>query len=94
MVGDLILDHLELAGMSLRHQLTQQLQRAEMVLDRVMVHCVVAVVVRVGTPGLVAFVHAVEVVVPGGEPQRRDPQLLKVGEMIDNPAQVAAMEPA
>src|SRR6516165_11278295 len=80
--------------MSLNHQLAQYVHCAEMVLDGVQVHRVVAVVVGVWAPGSFTLIKAVEVVIPRVRPERSHAQLLEVGEMIDDPAQVASMKTA
>src|SRR6516225_4859723 len=64
-----------------------------MVLDGVMIDRVVAMVVGVGAPRLAALVKSVVVVVPGGQPECGNAQLLKIGQSLDDAAQVAAVPP-
>ena len=91
-VRHLVLDHLDAQRVRPVHQLPQRGEVAEVLLDRVEVHRAVAVVVgdRLAVVRL-ALVQVVDVVVPGVEPDRGDPEVLQVRQAIDHPAQVAAV---
>ena len=68
LVGDLVLNDLEPPSMGLGHKLSQGLQAAEVVLNSIMVHRVIAVVVSIRAPRLITFIHSVEVIIPWSEP--------------------------
>ena len=91
-VRDLVLDHPDARGVGPVDHLAQRREIAEVLLDAVEVDGPVAVVVgdRLPVVGL-AVVQVVDVVVPGVEPQRGDAELLQVRQLLDDPAQVAAV---
>src|SRR3989442_4946177 len=60
-----------------------------MIFYTVVIDRVIAMIVGIRAPGLIAGVHAIPVVVPGCQPQRGYSQLLEIGKMIDDAAKVA-----
>ena len=64
-VCDLVQYDLDAVSPAFADHVLQIGERAEMILDPVIIDRVIAVIVRVWAPGLVAAVHTVPVVVPG-----------------------------
>ncbi len=48
-------------------------------------------VVSIWTPGLIAVVHSIPVVMPGSKPKRGDAEIFEIGKAIDDAAQIAAV---
>ena len=90
-VGDLILYHLHAERVGLFDQLAQGRHVAEAVFDGVVIDGVVAVVVGVRAPRVLAAVEAVPVVVPRRRPDGGDAEVFEVGQAVDDAAQVAAV---
>ena len=94
MIRHLVLNYLQTQRVSFLDQLTQRLHIAKAIFDRVIIDRVVAVIVSAWTPGTIAVVHAVPIVVPGIQPERSHAKVLEIAELIDNAAQIAAMKGA
>ena len=80
--------------MGLPDQLAQRREIAKAIFDRVVIDRVIAVIVSIRAPGLIATIHAVPVVVPRRQPQCSDAELFEIRQMVDDAAQVAAMKRA
>ena len=91
-VRHLVLDHLDAGGMRLLDQVAQGSEVAEVFLDRIETGGAVAVVVgdRLAVYGLYVVRH-VGVVVPGVEPERRDPEVAQVRQARGDARQVSAV---
>src|SRR5262245_32230344 len=90
-IGDLVLNDPQTECMSLLDQLAKCFKIAESILNLVKVDSVIAVIVGVWTPWLVAFIKAVPVVVPGTQPQCRNAEVLEIWQVIDDAAQITAV---
>src|ERR1035441_1511325 len=91
-IGHLILNDLDAHGMGLVDQFAELVERAEVLLDGIVVHGAVSVVVGDGAVAIgFAFVAAVGVVVDGSEPERGDAERFQVGQVLDDAFAIAAM---
>ena len=64
---------------------------AKTIFDGVIINRMIAVIISVRTPRLVAVIHAIPVVVPGREPKSGHAQFFQIRKMIDDSAKIAAM---
>ena len=65
MVGNLILNNFETQTMGFIDQFSQRREITETIFYGVIINGVVAVIISVRTPRLIAVIHAIPVVVPG-----------------------------
>ena len=62
-----------------------------MILDAIIIYRVIAVIIRIRAPRLVALVGLVRVVVPRRQPNRGDAELLQIIEMIGDAFEIPAV---
>ncbi len=84
-IRHLVLNDLYTERMRLLDQLAQRRQIAEAIFDGVVIDRVIAVVVSVWTPGLVAAIHAIPVVVPGSQPECSDAEIFQIRKLLMMP---------
>src|SRR5438876_6529918 len=92
MIRYLILNHFQSPRVGLPYQLLEDLEVAEAIFNCVIVYGVIAVIVGIWTPGLVAGVYSVPIVVPGCQPECSHAEVFEVRKVIDNAAQITAVK--
>src|SRR5882762_8329799 len=91
MICHLVLNYFQPEGVRLFNQLTKRGQVAKMIFNAVVIDGVIAVVISIWAPGLIALIDAVPVVIPGSQPQGGNTKLFQVRKMIDHATQIATV---